>query len=134
VQLLVSFGPPLPNFVGQLEPVAVSAAATGGYSIQPVTMASGTQPAGTIVKQSPQAGSRITPGMVVQVYVSPGPAMVSIPNVEGLPRQQAVQELTQAGFQVTVDSSGLGNRVTSYSPTGQAPQGSMITINIGFTF
>jgi hypothetical protein len=35
---------------------------------------------------------------------------------------------------VTVSSSGFGNRVTSYSPTGSAPQGSTITINIGFTF
>jgi len=134
VQLVVSFGPPLPDFVGQQIAVALAAASVGGYNIQPNTLAASSQPAGTIVKQSPPAGGRITAGMVVQLYVSPGPAMVSVPNIDGLPRQQAVQELTQAGFQVTVSSSGFGNRVTSYSPTGSAPQGSTITINIGFTF
>jgi len=45
---------------------------------------------------------------------------------------QAVRALTAAGFTVTIQGGGFGgNTVTSYSPTGQAPQGSAITIVLG---
>jgi serine/threonine-protein kinase len=130
VQLVVSSGQPLPNFVGQQVTAAQGAAAGGGYSIDPVP-ASSSQPANTIVRQSPAAGSPITSGEVVTVYVSTGPPAVSIPDVTGMDANQAQQVLTQAGFQVTVNSMGPGNKVGSYSPTGQAPKGSVITINVG---
>jgi eukaryotic-like serine/threonine-protein kinase len=130
VELVVSSGQPLPSFVGQQVSAAQGAAAAGGYSINPVSAAS-SQPANTIVRQSPAAGTPITHGEVVTVYVSTGPPQVNVPNVDGLNVSQAESELTQAGFQVTVNQLGPGNTVGSYSPTGQAAKGSMITINIG---
>jgi serine/threonine-protein kinase len=130
VQLLVSSGQPLPPFVGQQVSAAQGAAAAGGYTINAVPTAS-SQPANTIVRQSPAAGTPITQGEVVTVYVSTGPPQVSVPNVDGLNVNQAESELTQAGFQVTVNTMGPGNTVGSYSPTGQAPKGSTITINVG---
>jgi serine/threonine-protein kinase len=133
VQLVVSAGPPLPDFTGQQVSAAQGTASAGGYSIQQETVSSSDQPAGTVVKQSPQAGTPITAGEVVTVWVSPGPALVNVPDVQGESEQQAVSDLQQAGFNVTVNDSGLGNSVTSYSPTGQAPQGSTITINVGFS-
>lgn len=133
VKLVVSAGPPLPDFVGQQVSAAQGAASAGGYSIQPETVPNSDQPSGTVLKQSPQAGTPITPGEVVTVWVSPGPAMVNVPDVDGDNEQQAIATLQQAGFNVTVNTSGLGSNVTSYSPTGQAPQGSTITINVGFT-
>ena len=133
VALMVSSGQPLPNFAGEMVATAQATAGQGGYSINPVQLAKGSQPANTIVRQSPAPGSRITPGMVVTVYFSPGPPMVNVPNVVGEPESQAVQDLRAAGFQVS-ENKGLGGRVTAESPMGQAPQGSTITINIGFTF
>ncbi len=133
VKLVLSAGQPLPNFSGQQVSAAQAAAAQGGYSINPVQLANSSQPPNTIVRQSPQPGSRITPGMVVIVYFSAGPPMVPVPNVDGLPEQQAIKQLQAAGFQVSV-SGGLGNKVTGYNPQGQAPQGSTITINVGFQF
>jgi eukaryotic-like serine/threonine-protein kinase len=130
VELVVSSGQPLPSFVGQQVSAAQGAAAAEGYSINPVS-ASSSQPANTIVRQSPAAGTPITHGEVVTVYVSTGPPQVNIPNVDGLNINQAESELTQAGFQVTVNQLGPGNTVGSYSPTGQAAKGSTITINIG---
>ena len=96
---------------------------------------SSSQAQGTIISQSPAAGSPITKGEVVTVQVSNGPPEVSIPNVDGLSVREATQELEQAGFQVTVNR-GLfgGNTVMSYAPTGQAPKGSMVTITTGFNF
>ena len=130
VELVVSSGQPLPSFVGQQVSAAQGAAAAGGYSINAVPTAS-SQPANTIVRQSPAANTAITHGEVVTVYVSTGPPQVSVPDVDGLNVNQAESELTQAGFQVTVNQLGPGNTVGSYSPTGQAAKGSTITINIG---
>jgi eukaryotic-like serine/threonine-protein kinase len=91
-----------------------------------------TQPANTILSQSPQPGTPITQGEVVTVKVSQGPPNVPIPDVTGMKANQAAQVLTQAGFQVSVQGGGFGDTVTSYSPTGQAPQGSTITITVSF--
>jgi beta-lactam-binding protein with PASTA domain len=58
--------------------------------------------------------------------------MVSIPNVDGLFEQQAASVLMAAGFQVSANTVGPGHRVYNYSPSGQAPKGSTITIFVGF--
>jgi serine/threonine-protein kinase len=131
VGLTVSAGPGLPNFVGQQLSAAQAAAQQGGYTINPVPDAHSTQPANTITSQSPAANTPITQGEVVTVYVSQGPPQVPVPDVQGLPLRQAIKELRQAGFQWSINQ-GLGNTVVSYSPTGTAPQGSVITLNVGF--
>ena len=133
VKLVVSAGQPLPDFAGQQVSAAQSIAQAGGYKIDPEQLADSSQPANTIVRQTPAPGSRITPGMVVIVYFSAGPPMVNVPDVDGLPEKQAISELQAAGFQVTV-SGGFGNKVTGYSPQGQAPQGSTIALTVGFQF
>ena len=134
VHLVVSAGPPLPNFVGQQLPAAQAAAQSGGYSINQITVAKSSQPSGTIVRQSPAANTPITTGEVVTVWVSPGPPQVSVPDVTGETINQAEHDLTAAGFNVTINQIGPGHRVITYSPTGTAPQGSTITITVGFGF
>jgi len=133
VAITVSAGPPLPSFVGQQFSAAQGEAQSGGYQLQQQTVSS-SQPQGTIIGQSPVAGTPITKGEVVTVQVSNGPPQVSIPDVDGLSVHAATMELEQAGFQVTVDKGVFGNTVMSYTPTGQAPKGTMITIVTGFSF
>ena len=134
VTITVSDGLPLPSYVGQQLQAAEAAATAAGYALDPVPDAKSTQPAGTITGQSLAPGSPITPNEVVTVHVSNGPPMVSVPNVEGLNVNQATAELTAAGFSVTVNTVGLGHKVVAYNPTGQAPKGSTITLNVGFLF
>jgi eukaryotic-like serine/threonine-protein kinase len=134
VHLIVSAGPPLPNFVGQQFGFAQAAAQAGGYSINQVTVANSSQASGTIIKQSPAANTPITPGEVVTVWVSAGPAQVNVPDVTGENLGQAEAALNAAGFNVNVNQIGPGHRVITYSPTGTAPQGSTITITVGFGF
>ncbi len=138
VGITVSAGPPLPNFVGQQFSTAQAEAQTGGYQLQQQTV-SNSAAQGTIVGQSPAAGSPITKGEVVTVQVSNGPPEVAIPNVVGMSVGAATQELQQAGFQVSVTpgvfgGGGGGATVASESPTGQAPKGSTITLTTGFNF
>jgi eukaryotic-like serine/threonine-protein kinase len=135
VGLTVSAGPPLPNFVGQQFQAAQGQAQSGGYQLQQVTDANSSQPQGTITSQSPAAGTPITPGEVVVVHVSNGPPEAPVPNVTGDSVREATRILEQAGFQVQVNSGFFsGETVTSTSPSGQAPQGSTITLNVNFAF
>jgi serine/threonine-protein kinase len=130
VNLTISAGPPLPNLVGQPVQAAQTAGQAGGFTINAV-QAQSDQPAGTVVSQSPAAGTPITPGEVVTVRVSQGPPSVPVPDVQGFPLQDAIKALQQAGFQVQVNTGIIGNRVTSYSPTGSQPKGTTITVNVG---
>ena len=133
VKIVVSGGPPLPNFVGQQVSDAQQWAQANGISLneQPAPPSS-TEPQGTITKQTPGPNTAITKGEVVTVYVSPGPPNVTIPNVDGESVLQAYHQLEQLGFQVTAQQAGpFGHTVFNYSPTGQAPKGSAITIYYG---
>lgn len=130
VILTISEGPGLANFVGQPVQAAISAAQAGGFTINQVP-AKSDQPAGTVISQSPGANTPITPGEVVTVRVSQGPPAVPVPDVQGFPLDQAIKTLQQAGFQVEVNQGIIGDRVTSYSPTGTQPKGTTITLQVG---
>jgi len=131
VNLVVSTGQPVPNFVGQQKAVAEQWAQASGVSLNEVTVANSTQPAGTITQQSVKPGGSFTAHEVITIDISNGPQMVNVPNVDGQQVSQAEQTLAQAGFQVTVDQVGPLNTVFDYSPSGQAPQGSKITLYVG---
>lgn len=130
VTLVVSSGQPVPNFVGQQKAVAEQWAAANGVSLNEITVKS-SQPADTVVQQSVPAGGSFSPHQVITIEISNGPPMVGVPNVDGQQVSQAEQTLSQAGFQVKVVQVGPFNKVFGYSPTGQAPQGSTITIYVG---
>jgi eukaryotic-like serine/threonine-protein kinase len=131
VTLTVSTGPPVPDFVGQQKTVAEQWASANGVSLNEVTAKSSDQPAGTVLKQSVAAGKAFSKGQVITIEISPGPPMVTIPNVDGMRVAQAVSKLEKLGFQVTVDRVGPFNSVFGYSPTGQATKGSTITLQVG---
>jgi beta-lactam-binding protein with PASTA domain/predicted Ser/Thr protein kinase len=131
VLLVVSTGQPVPDFVGQQKAVAEQWAQANSVSLNEVADAKSEQPAGTIIQQSVQPGSSFTAHEVITIDISNGPQMVNVPNVDGQQVSQATQALSQAGFQVKVDQVGPLNTVFNYSPSGQAPQGSTITIYVG---
>ncbi|MGI9005079.1 MAG: PASTA domain-containing protein, partial [Streptosporangiaceae bacterium] len=131
VRLIVSVGPGLPDFAGLQVADAQTAASAGGYTINPVANKKGSEPANTITRQSPPPNSPITPGEVVTVRYSPGPPTVAVPDVQGMPISQAIDELRAAGFHIKVQHSGPGGQVGQYSPTGSQPKGTVITLVIG---
>jgi serine/threonine-protein kinase len=131
VRVIVSEGPGLPNFVGMQVTDAQAAASAGGYTINAVANAKGSEPANTIVGQSPQPNTPITPGEVVTVRYSPGPPTAPVPDVRGMPVTQAIQVMHQAGFRIAVNHAGPGNTVGNYSPQGDQPKGTVITLIIG---
>jgi serine/threonine-protein kinase len=131
VRLIVSEGPGLPNFVGMQVTDAQAAASAGGYTINAVANPKGSEPANTIVSQEPRPNTPITAGEVVTVHYSPGPPTVPVPDVRGMPVAQAIQVMHQAGFRITINHAGPGGTVGSYSPSGDQPKGTVITLTIG---
>ena len=131
VRVIVSEGPGLPNFVGMQVADAQAAASSGGYTINAVANPRGSQPANTIVSQSPRQLTPITPGEVVTVHYSPGPPTVPVPDVTGMQVRDAIDTLHHAGFHVAVNQAGPGGTVGSYSPSGDQPEGTVITLTIG---
>jgi eukaryotic-like serine/threonine-protein kinase len=89
------------------------------------------KPQGIIVAQSPGPGTPVPPGGTVTLSVSQGPPEVQIPNLQGQSFQQAQQTLQNLGFTVNGKKTFFGNKVISTSPSGQAPQGSTITVFYG---
>jgi len=132
VTILVASGPPLPNFTGMSFDAAQQLAGQYNVNLQQQPDGNSQQPAGVITSQEPAAGATFRPGQTVVVRVSTGPQLVPVPSPVGMTVAQATQLLQAAGFQVKVNRYFLGNKVFDFSPAGQAPRGSTITLDVGF--
>jgi serine/threonine-protein kinase len=122
----------VPNFVNQQKAVAEQWAQANSVSLNEVADPNSQLPAGTITQQSVKPGSSFTAHEVITIDISNGPQMANVPSVDGQQVSQAEQALTQAGFQVKVVQVGPLNTVFNYSPSGQAPAGSTITLYVGY--
>ncbi|WP_417400324.1 Stk1 family PASTA domain-containing Ser/Thr kinase [Hominenteromicrobium sp.] len=93
---------------------------------------------GYVVKTDPAAGSTISTGTTVTIYVSSGPSTESavIPNIVGYQYSTAKEELEAAGFVVTAEyddeSDKDENTVLSVSPNEgeKAKKGSVVTVTV----
>ena len=93
---------------------------------------------GYVVKTDPAAGSTVSTGTTVTIYVSSGPSTESavIPNIVGYQYSTAKEELEAAGFVVTVEyddeSDKDENTVLSVSPNEgeKAKKGSVVTVTV----
>ncbi len=93
-----------------------------------------TVPAGSVVSQTPAAGTSVAQGSTVTVVVSKGPPLVTVPDVVGMNSKDATKALTKAGFTVTVNkfAGGFFDRVRFQDPSAnsQAPMGSNVTLTV----
>ena len=90
-----------------------------------------------VLKTDPKAGTKISSGSTVILYVSEGASGINVPDVTGKTQAEAKSTLEQKGFKVTVvsssDNTGVkAGCVASQSPEGggSAPAGSEITITV----
>ena len=122
----------LPTLVGQDINAIQQWAAQNNIRLQPTTVKSN-KPQGIIVAQGTPAGTPVPPGSTVAVSVSQGPPEVPIPgNLIGMRFSQVQQTLEALGFQVNGQQQfGFGQKVTSISPSGEAPTGATITVIYG---
>ena len=132
VTIMIAAGPPLPNFTGMDIGAAQQLASQYKVNLQREPDAGSQQPQGVITGQQPAAGATFQPGQSVVVRVSTGPQLVNVPDPIGMSETDATQLLENAGFQVKVNRFFVVNKVFDYSPVGQAPRGSTITLDVGF--
>ncbi len=126
-------GPPMPNLIGQNEQaVQQNWAQPNGITLNVQQDTNSTAAAGTITRQDPPPQSPLSPGQTITVWVSNGPPMANIPNIQGEDIDQATNDLRNAGFQVEAHRIGPTQRVIFFKPTGTAPQGSTIKVYYGF--
>jgi len=130
VTVFVSLGKKLvkvPVLVGTQRSVAVQQIRGRGLTPS-VEEEESSAPAGEVIRQSPSAGSEVEPGSTVSIVVSRGEEQVSVPNVIGQLRPDAVQALRDAGLVPSVqeqetDVPSQVGRVTDQFP----PPGSNVT-------
>jgi serine/threonine-protein kinase len=143
VTLLVSRGPKLigvPVVVGSQREAAVQRIRSRGLEPS-ISEEESPEPKGRVIRQSPDAGSKVEPGSTVAIVVSAGEEeeeTAKVPNVIGKERRQAVEAIRAAGLTPSVEEeetevpSQVG-RVTDQFPTPGSEQepGSTVTITVG---
>jgi len=128
----------IPNVVGQSYESARSSLLAAGLQVARSDVDSN-QPTGTVIGQSPNAGTRVGAGTTVTLSVSRGStAQTPVPDVTNNDEPTAKSILTGSGFKVKVtrqpvtDPSEQGI-VLVQTPLGgtNAPAGSTVTITVG---
>ena len=124
VNLEVSLGPVMvtvPNVVGIAQATAESTITAANLVVGTITTAySATVPAGNVISQNPVGGTSVTEGSSVNLEVSLGPIMVTVPDVVGMAQTTAESTITAVNLVV-------GTITTAYSAT--VPAGDVISQN-----
>jgi len=140
VRINVSKGPTpvsVPNVVGQ--PIASASSTLQGAHLKvSTTFVDSSEPANTVIDQSPKPGDTAGEGSVVSLTVSNGPKTSTVPDVTSLDLGTAQQTLHDSGFRPQVvyqdttdpNSDGL---VLAENPQGgtQLKPGSTVILTVG---
>jgi penicillin-binding protein 1A len=111
----------VPNVVGKKLDRAEKVLAKANFTAEGERVNS-SEPAGTVVGQSPGAGSRVEAGSLVTLEVSNGiPPKVRVPRVIGLSVGEARERLVAAGVSVVVDRKTTGQKARDGIVFDQAP-------------
>jgi serine/threonine-protein kinase len=138
VRINVSSGPAdvtVPSVIGLSFDQASASLQNQGFAVAR-TFVDSDQAKGTVVDQSPSGSA--PPGSTINLSVSRGPQMSTVPDVTSQDEQSASSALQSAGFKVQVqrqdvNDPGLDGIVLNQNPTGntRAAQGSTVTIVVG---
>ena len=128
----------VPKVVGMDLATAQRTLSRANFTAVPTNVPS-LQPAGTVVGQSPSAGSHAILGSAVALSVSTGHAnQAAVPNVIGMSQADATTTLQQAGFKVNVVTVPTSDKkqdgvVLDQDPKGgeKRDQGSTVSIAVG---
>ena len=140
VRVNVSKGPKpvtVPNVIGTAYESAESQLQGVGFAVSREEVED-TEPAGTVVGQTPAAGTQQAKGSVITLQVSSGPQVSQIPDVTSQTEAAATAQLETSGFGVQVveeivEDQTLDGRVLSQDPEGgtEAQQGTTVVIVVG---
>jgi membrane peptidoglycan carboxypeptidase len=129
---------PVPKVVGLMLNAATKALADANFTADPTDVPS-SEPKGTVVAQSPSAGTHAVLGSAVHISVSTGHAAKKVvPNVIGMSEADAQAALEAAGFKVNVVEIPTSDKkqdgvVIDQDPKGgnKREEGSTVSIAVG---
>jgi len=134
VNLVISSGPQMVA-VPKVERLTQAAATTAivGTTLKIGTVTqqtSDTAATGSVISQDPASGTSVAQGSPVNLVISSGPQIVTVPNVEGMTQTAATAAIAGAKLKVgTVNATG---KVISQEPArgSSVPQGSSVNLVI----
>ena len=134
VNLVISSGPQMvavPKVEGLTQAAATTAIVGTTLKIGTVTQqTSDTAATGSVISQDPASGTSVAQGSPVNLVISSGPQIVTVPNVEGMTQTAATAALAGAKLKVgTVNATG---KVISQEPArgSSVAQGSSVNLVI----
>jgi beta-lactam-binding protein with PASTA domain len=141
VTVFVSSGPKevsVPEVTGETQASATATLAAAGLKVVPVKREVAEPVAGTVISQSPAAGSRQKVGAQVTIVVAEALKKTAAPSVVGQSEGQAVSTLTAAGFasntvsRTVADPAKVGIVVQQSPAAGhKLAAGATVTIAVG---
>jgi beta-lactam-binding protein with PASTA domain len=122
---------PVPELTGDARGDAEAALAAAGFAPESVEVFSESVEKGLVAAQSPSSGTAPR-GSAVTLEVSKGPQLVTVPDVAGLPRDEAEQALVALGLDVRIVAiPGPGQVRSTDPPAGaQVRKGSRVTVYV----
>ncbi|HZL04074.1 MAG TPA: PASTA domain-containing protein, partial [Coriobacteriia bacterium] len=126
----------VPNVVGMTRASAEKKLTDAGFDVRTQTAQSTSVQEGSVISQSPEAGSTAKEGAVVTLRVSGGVPTVRVPNVVRMSRSRAEATLQNAGLGVrirlTSSSTVPEGDVVSQSPSAGSTvdEGTVITVRV----
>ncbi len=104
----------VPNFVGMSYDRACAKAERRGLTVEKEEIYQEDVEAGEVAQQEPEKGARVEKGGVVTLYVSYGAGDIEVPDIEGMRRSVAEDELSECGLAI-----GSVEYVNSDKPVGE---------------
>ncbi|HZC29792.1 MAG TPA: PASTA domain-containing protein, partial [Gaiellaceae bacterium] len=139
VTLVISSGKPqveVPDVTGQSFDEATQELARRGFRVQRNDQPSDSEDPGTVLKQSPGAGQSIDQGSTVQLTVARQPQDVEVTDVTGETQGDAVQRLSQDGFEIKIVEQAVptqeddGHVIQQDPSGGRHKRGSTVTLTV----
>jgi serine/threonine-protein kinase len=138
VKLIVSAGPGkvrVPSVRNTQLELAIRELEKQGLKVTADQQASSSVKKGFAIGTSPEEGTEVDRGSRVRLFVSSGPAKITVPDVVGLSREAAESRLTREGLDPDVEtrqSDQPEDEVISQSPAAgsQLDRGARVTITI----
>jgi beta-lactam-binding protein with PASTA domain len=140
IQLFVSSGPEqveVPDVTGLSRDSAEDLLSEAGFEVA-VKQSESEEPEDDVISQDPAAGTEVDRGTTVTITVSTGIETVSVPNVVGLSRRDAIAQLREVGLtasprEVDVTDASQDGVVIDQRPTAgiEIEKGKAVVIMVG---
>ncbi|MCR5651792.1 MAG: Stk1 family PASTA domain-containing Ser/Thr kinase [Lachnospiraceae bacterium] len=103
-----------------------------GFKVESQNLASDTVPSGSVISQTPVAGTQLPAGSTITLVVSSGSGSITVPDVMGLTLGEAKVKIESMGLMFNNQSGTTDGVVTSQEPAGNtfAEPGSIVNVVI----